>query len=299
MKKLVMFMAAVGFLTAIAYAQTKTEQRNQVYVQTETIHGTGQGFGEGEGHGAWVLDDSPSPMTYSFEVSGDQEVVKNAPYTANAVTERTQTLGDGNRIVNKSASSVARDSQGRTRHEETLGKVGDLPLKGLKVISIHDPVAGTSFVFKSGGNAETQETHGDPKVVRVEERKNVRVFTTGPQKGFAFEQSGDVKHESLGTKTIEGVSAEGKRETRTIAAGAIGNERPIEIISETWYSPELHTIVLSKRNDPRVGETVFHLTDINRAEPDASLFQPPPGTKVDTIRQLKPFQYQVHPREEE
>jgi len=299
MKKLVMFMVAAGLVTAISYAQTKTEEHNQVYIQKETIHGAGQGFGEGEGHGVFVLDDSPSTMAYSFEIGGDQEVVKNAPYTANAVTERTQTLGDGNRIVNKSTSSVARDSQGRTRHEETLGKVGDLPLKGLKIISIHDPVAGTSFVFKSGGNTETEEIHGNAKVVKIEERKNVRVVTTGPKKEFSFEQRGDVKRESLGTKTIEGISAEGKRETRTIAAGTIGNERPIEITSETWYSPELHTVVLRKRSDPRVGETVFRLTDINHAEPDASLFQPPPGTKIDTEHRGRNFVYETHPKDED
>lgn len=298
MKKLVMFMVAAGLVTASLYAQTKTEDHNKVYFQKE-IHGAGQGIGEGEGHGIWVLDDSPSTMAYSFEISGDQEVVKNAPYTANASTERTQTLGDGNRIVNKSTSLVARDSQGRTRHEETLGKVGDLPMKGLKIISIHDPVGGTSFVFKSGGKTEEEEIHGDAKVVRIEENKKVRVFTNGPKKEFSFDQRGDVKRESLGTKTIEGVSAEGKRETRTIAAGTIGNERPIEITSETWYSPELHTVVLSKRNDPRVGETVFHLTDINRAEPDASLFQPPPGTKIDTNQRMKTFEYQIHPKDED
>jgi hypothetical protein len=76
------------------------------------------------------------------------------------------------------------------------------------------------------------------------------------------------------------VSAEGKRETVTIPAGQIGNERAIEIVSETWFSPELHTMVLRKHSDPRVGETVFRLTEIKRAEPDASLFQPPAGAKT-------------------
>ena len=71
-----------------------------------------------------------------------------------------------------------------------------------------------------------------------------------------------------------------KRDTVMIPAGQIGNERAIEIVSETWYSPELHTMVLRKHSDPRVGETVFRLTDIKRNEPDASLFQPPPGAKV-------------------
>ena len=94
------------------------------------------------------------------------------------------------------------------------------------------------------------------------------------------ESSEQVKHEDLGTQTIEGVSAQGKRETVTIPAGEIGNERPIEIVTETWFSPELHTMVLRKHSDPRLGDSTYRLTDIKRNEPDAALFQPPPGTKV-------------------
>jgi hypothetical protein len=81
--------------------------------------------------------------------------------------------------------------------------------------------------------------------------------------------------ESLGKQTIEGVEAEGKRTTTTIPADAIGNERPIEMVSETWYSPELQTTIMSKRSDPRTGETTYRLTNIRRGEPDASLFQVP------------------------
>lgn len=81
--------------------------------------------------------------------------------------------------------------------------------------------------------------------------------------------------ESLGKQTIEGVEAEGKRTTTTIPAGAVGNERPIEMITETWYSPELQTTIMSKRSDPRTGESIFRLTNIRRGEPDASLFQVP------------------------
>ena len=93
----------------------------------------------------------------------------------------------------------------------------------------------------------------------------------------------EVKTESLGIQTIEGVQATGVRTTRTIPAGEIGNERPLEITSEVWTSPDLQTVVLSKRNDPRIGETVYKLTNIQRAEPDPSLFQVPSGftTKQD------------------
>src|SRR5258705_15582 len=78
------------------------------------------------------------------------------------------------------------------------------------------------------------------------------------------------------------VLGEGHRTTITIPAGQIGNERPLQIINEVWFSPDLKIIVLSKRNDPRFGETVYRLTTINRAEPDSSLFQVPAGYSVDS-----------------
>jgi hypothetical protein len=81
--------------------------------------------------------------------------------------------------------------------------------------------------------------------------------------------------EDLGDQVMEGVRAHGRREKRTIAVGEIGNDRPIDVTSETWFSDDLQTIVLSKRTDPRVGDSEFKLTNISRVEPDASLFQIP------------------------
>ena len=93
--------------------------------------------------------------------------------------------------------------------------------------------------------------------------------------------SAQVKTESLGKQVIEGVTAEGTRTTRTIPAGQIGNERPIEITSEVWTSPELKETVLSKHNDPRFGETVYRLTNIQRGEPAHSLFTVPENFTVN------------------
>ena len=87
--------------------------------------------------------------------------------------------------------------------------------------------------------------------------------------------SADVKKEELGKQTIEGVEAEGTRTTTTIPAGAVGNEAPIQIVSERWYSPELQTVVMTRHSDPRFGETTFRLTNINRSEPARSLFEVP------------------------
>ena len=104
------------------------------------------------------------------------------------------------------------------------------------------------------------------------------------------------KTESLGTRDIEGVQAEGTRSITTIPAGAIGNERPIEIIYERWYSKELQLMVYSKHTDPRFGEQTYRLTNISRNEPDRSLFMPPADYKIVSESSLNYFT--TKPREE-
>ena len=86
--------------------------------------------------------------------------------------------------------------------------------------------------------------------------------------------------ESLGKQMVEGVNADGMRETTTIPAGAIGNDRPIAITNESWYSEELQMTVMSKRSDPRTGDETFRLTNIRRGEPGAYLFQAPSGYQI-------------------
>jgi hypothetical protein len=98
---------------------------------------------------------------------------------------------------------------------------------------------------------------------------------------FSWGGEGEVNTESLGRQTIEGVEADGQRVTVTIQAGKIGNERPIVTVNERWYSPELQTVVLSKNSDPRIGETTYKLTNIDRNEPDPSLFQVPADYTVE------------------
>jgi hypothetical protein len=85
---------------------------------------------------------------------------------------------------------------------------------------------------------------------------------------------------SLGTKDFDGVKAEGKQTTWTIAAGEIGNRNPINVTSESWYSPELKLTVYSRYSDPRTGESIYRLAAIKRGEPSADLFRVPPDYQV-------------------
>ena len=98
----------------------------------------------------------------------------------------------------------------------------------------------------------------------------------------------NVKTEPLGSKTLEGVTAEGTRTTMTIPAGQVGNEQPIQTVVETWYSPDLKITVYSKRSDPRSGETVMRYTNIARTEPAHSLFEVPADYKVTDSQERGP-----------
>jgi hypothetical protein len=97
----------------------------------------------------------------------------------------------------------------------------------------------------------------------------------------------EFKQEALPSEVIDGVTCEHLLQTETIPAGAIGNERPLIITSETWASPELHLLVRRKRNDPRFGETNYTLTGIKRNEPDPALFRLPGNFKV--VEEIKPI----------
>ncbi len=208
------------------------------------------------------------------------KVVKGAPYSATAINESTQTLSNGVRITHKTTASIYRDSEGRARREVTIDRVGPFATadEPAQLIFIDDPVAGVQYILDQRNRTARKRaaTSGDgprrrPPSGRTPER--------APEK--ASEES---KTESLGKQVIEGVEAEGVRSVITIPEGRIGNDRPIEIISERWYSPELQTVVLSKHNDPRFGETVYRLTNINRAEPAQTLFEVPADYKVEESR---------------
>jgi len=217
------------------------------------------------------------------------KVVEGAPFSAEAVTESTQILHDGNRIVRKSTALVYRDSQGRTRREQTLRGVGpwaaDEPFQST---FIDDPVAGVGYILNPRSRtAQMAKTlpraampgrgGGAPAAAMPGKARGPAGETVLPDKGtFTHRLPAQTRTESLGTRVLEGVTAQGTHSTVTIPAGQIGNERPIETVSERWYSPELQTVVFSQRDDPMFGQTVFRLININRSEPAQALFQVPP-----------------------
>jgi len=239
-------------------------------------------------------------------------VVTGAPYSAVTTNEDVQTLSDGNRIVHKSTYNVSRDGQGRVRREE-LNDSG-----AVVSVMIMDPVAGASYVLDpTTRTARKTSLLMDTKVIvsRIQTTPGgatvgegaitlavkpaeplphtfeLQTKTTGGAGVYSFGDATFVmatsanmeyRNESLGTQVVEGVPAEGTRTVGTIPVGQIGNERPIEVTSEQWYSKELQMTLTSRRLDPRTGETTYRVSNLRRGEPDPLLFQVPADYTLKT-----------------
>jgi hypothetical protein len=244
--------------------------------------------------------------------AGFGATVQGAPYSATVTNESVQTLADGNRIVQSSTGTIARDSQGRTRQDTMLPPIGNLSAANAPhLIFVHDPVAQTSYTLNlTDKTAQKMPIPPLPPVpppgapgpgpdafyVQAAGVATASGQLPPPpmigQKVFLTNDQGQATTEDLGSQTMEGVFVTGVRTTRTIPAGQIGNDKPISIVTEVWTAPDLKTIVYSKRSDPRMGEQTFQLTNITRAEPDASLFTVPADFKV--VEGPKPILYRTN-----
>ena len=208
-------------------------------------------------------------------------VVKNAPFSADVTTETTVVLADGNHIRQSASLRFYRDSEGRTRREQSLNSVGGLASNANlpPVVFINDPVAGVSYALSPSSHTGTRSASGG-RGGRAAPPANGLGMGRRMRGAAADGNRPNVKTESLGSKTIEGVLAEGTRTTIVTPAGMMGNEQPLQTVLESWYSPELQTTILARRSDPRSGETVTRYTNITRAEPAHSLFEVPADYKI-------------------
>ena len=319
-RMLVTIICALAMLAnVVGVAAQEKKTRSEVVTSHVFAGGPGQvAMAGAQGDNTFVF--------VSSEMSIDGKLVKGAPYSAQAINESVQVLAGGNRIVRQNTSTVYRDSEGRTRRDQTITVVGGYSAAGgpAQTTFINDPVAGVNYILDAKNRtarkidvaarvaAETKMVEGMKAKAEAMKAKTSEGGTSAGEKiavekaaaagEFRFEMrtggpgAGPIvagggpggpgfmmmradpknsKKESLGKQTIEGVEAEGTRITTTIPAGEIGNEQPIEMVFERWYSPELQTVIMSKHSDPRSGENTYRLTNINRTEPPHSLFEVP------------------------
>jgi hypothetical protein len=252
--------------------------------------------------GAIALQGKAGMVTMGFE-GMDASPVKGAPFCANIASEHTQQFADGNRIQTSNTSVLCRDGEGRIRRESDVNLLGALPQGSPgKLITIIDPVAGFRYVLDTKGKIARKMPLMLPK--QIVAPKGAPGTETAPVGKTTFEYRvedgggpGTVNTfyiarngkaaggaapttENLGDQTINGIHATGTRITTTIPAGQMGNEQPIQVTSERWYSPELKATVMTKHDDPWAGELKTQFTSVNTSEPDASLFTVPSDYQV-------------------
>jgi len=284
-------MAAAFTLTTAAHGQDNAAQAAKHQAEIAFLHANGP---EGEGQEARqkiVLD----------LVTARNPVVKGKPYAADTSTETIQTLADGNRIVNRSVSKFYRDSQGRTRREQTFGNVDPSNPSPHEVkIFIDDPVANSAYVLDPGDKsarlasrsdkflAERDSGSHEPHMLirfKNDHDASIESSLSVPVPDLPkLDESHDIVKEDLGKRTIEGVECTGTQQTITIPANQVGNERPLAIVTETWYAPAIQAVVQSTTSDPRFGQTTYQLHNLQVAEQQQPLFEPPSDYHVETPR---------------
>jgi hypothetical protein len=245
--------------------------------------------------------------------------VKGAPYSAVEITESNQVLADGTRIHNEHQTTVYRDSEGRVRREtpdqitiwdpvnnatyflDPKNQKAQKSVMRTFTFNTRDVKTGpgdakTAVEVRMKDGLTSATVNGEPvdaatlKKMEAEAKvaaaggNNVMIYRRlepgGVEGGMVARKTLPANRESLGNRMMEGVNADGVREVTKLDVGAIGNDRPIEISNESWYSPDLQMNIMTRHNDPRSGEEIFRLTNINRSEPPADLFQVPAGYQV-------------------
>jgi hypothetical protein len=208
--------------------------------------------------------------------------VTGAPYSAVRTLQFQQTLAGGNVITRTEQETVYRDSQGRVRTERTVtppnGAAGQA---AMTFIQIHDPVAGVEYFLNPAKQTVMKHTLPAANSTGRGAGHTMSADSEGSEgpRGRGV-NSHQVAREELGAQSINGLPSTGSRITTTVPAGAIGNAQVIQSVREVWISSDLKVPVQIKSSDPRFGNSTMQLTNINRAEPDPSLFQVPAGYTV-------------------
>jgi hypothetical protein len=201
-----------------------------------------------------------------------------APFSSVAERRQTQTLANGTHIDwLETVTRMYRDSQGRTRMEVSMGKPDGSGENGVLSVTISDPVSGKSYFL----DPRKREARSTPYFsVGVDMLAPAVSVVTGSSP-HTYIAAGSNLHAAeanttkLGDQSMAEVPVTGSLTTYVYPVGAVGNDQPLTVTRETWESPDLHIMLLTKIDDPRSGENTMRVTQLDRAEPDPSLFQVP------------------------
>jgi hypothetical protein len=208
--------------------------------------------------------------------------IPHAPFFALLETESVKYAADGGTMTFVNARHIGRNGDGRLYEERWM-----LVPKGSKVksymnwIQLADPKARTLY------NCSPQKHVCD--LLPYDPKDDLSAVDI--RKGITRELSNGDGHEiweELGTRNILGVETSGYRDTTVTNAGVLGNDQPLNSVSEYWHSRQLGINLLSVRSSPYFGKQTFTITELSVGEPDAQKFQLPEGYTVNDQRKSPP-----------
>jgi hypothetical protein len=218
---------------------------------------------------AQQLQHAPDGGTREMLTSVAVPPVPNAPFSATVQTEWTKYLADGTTQFTQNHRRIARDSVGRVFQERTtFGPQGSPIASQVWRTELAEPSTRTVAYCESRTHVCELRPYAGPPTPPAASLAN--------RPGFVSE--------TLGSQMLSGLDLIGTRETQTISPRVAGSDRPIVVVKEFWYSPQLGVNVLTTRDDPRSGREVFTVTDIRWGEPDSSLFALPANARVVDLR---------------
>jgi hypothetical protein len=217
------------------------------------------------------LGSGPQDATHALRPDGQMGPVIGKPFSGTETRTTKQMLSDGTPTGKTNVSKVYRDAQGRTRSES-----------GTNVL-IFDAPNLTNYEIDSRGCTKRSVHEGDTVTIVATEH-GTWFSSTG---GGASHPNPHIATEDLGFQTVNGISAQGTRQTLTIPASSIGADHDIKVVNERWYSDSLGVLIKSSNLDPRFGSTTYELTNISMSSPDASLFTPPAGCTDASVPRVR------------
>jgi hypothetical protein len=221
--------------------------------------------------------------------------IANVPFSAVLIERTEDALVDGVSINREDQEVVMRDGAGRIYRARKINV--ESRVRSARPNAVPSPVP-RMMITITDPVAHVQYSCSPIKICR---KVGYRQWPDGrgPQRGpypvLDRPRDRKVTVEDLGTENIGGVEVEGKRLTKLIPEGTVGNDRPFPTVEEIWHSKELDIDIQVKRTDPRFGTRTTTMTEVNPGEPDATYFQVPEGYRVENSPRLTPPQPQVEP----
>lgn len=219
-------------------------------------------------------DAMPGQVSMTIQNGKPEKPVVGLPIIADQSVRNVMHLANGMAVTRELKGHFYRSADGVERYEGTVVSTDPANPAPPVLVYILDRVKRTTVLLNAKLMTATVQHLPDNATITI----SFLALQVQPQ--FRTIKQEDVTTNDLGKHTQDMRELVGKRITATIPAGKIGNDQPLQVVSEEWISQQDKLIVKQEEQNPLSGERTFALTNIRSEEPDPALFEIPKGYTV-------------------